>query len=119
MIRTIPEMKTEVRERMRGGAGAVTIRHMFEPAEFGAPVRLCARLTLPPGAGIGPHAHATEDEVYVVLSGHGLLHDGTAERRIGPGDAVLTGHGGSHAVRNDGDTDLEILAFIATYPAKA
>ena len=119
MIRKPSAMKTETRERMRGGDGSVTIRHYFEAAEFAAPVRLCARLTLPPGVGIGVHEHVTEDEVYVIVKGSGLLHDGERETRVGEGDAILTGRGGAHALRNDGDADLELMAFIATYPAPA
>jgi mannose-6-phosphate isomerase-like protein (cupin superfamily) len=118
MIRREGQMKVEVREKMRGGEGAVTIRHCFEQKEFTAPVRLCARLVLPPGASIGPHAHEKEDEVYVVLAGSGVLNDGNADKEVRAGDAVLTGRGGSHSIRNSGPTDLEIAAFIACYPEK-
>lgn len=119
MIRAAAAMKIEERERMRGGNGRVTVRHYFEAAEFAAPVRLCARLTIPPGAGIGVHEHLTEDEVYVITAGAGLLDDGQSERRVCAGDAILTGRGESHAIRNDGASDLELIAFIATYPPAA
>jgi mannose-6-phosphate isomerase-like protein (cupin superfamily) len=116
MIRHHDDMRSECRENMRGGAGAVSIRHLFDSSEFKAPVRLCARLSLPPGAGIGPHTHETEDEVYVVIAGSGLLDEGDGERRLTAGDAVLTGRGATHAIRNDGSEDLELFAFIARYP---
>lgn len=119
MIRKASEMKKEVREKMRGGDGAVTFRHYFGKEEFGANARLCAKLTLPPGASIGTHAHEGEDEVYIVTRGSGLLDDGTSKTRISEGDAVLTGRGASHAVKNDGQTDLEIIAMIMCYaPSK-
>jgi mannose-6-phosphate isomerase-like protein (cupin superfamily) len=117
MIRNPTNMPVETRANMRGGAGVVTIQHYFSPAEFQAGVRLCAKLTLPPGASIGTHQHEREDEVYLILSGTGILSDGTTESRVTAGDAILTGKGGSHAVRNDGAEALEIAAFIATYPA--
>ena len=117
MIRTASEMRTEVREKMRGGPGAVTIRHCFEPAEFGGPVRLCAKLVLPPGAGIGPHRHEKEDEVFLITAGSGLLDDGTTRTRVAAGDAILTGKGESHAITNDGTVDLEITAVIVCYSA--
>lgn len=116
MIRRAADMRTEVREHMRGGDGSVTIRHCFEPGEFKAPTRLCARLVLPPGASIGTHEHATEDEVYVILGGAGVLDDGVTHTRVQTGDAVLTGQGASHAIRNDGNVDLEIMAMIVCYP---
>jgi mannose-6-phosphate isomerase-like protein (cupin superfamily) len=117
MIRKASEMKSEVREKMRGGAGAVTIRHYIQKEEFKAPVRLCSHLLLPPGAGIGPHPHEKEDEVFIITKGTGLLHDGEKEVRVSAGDAILTGNGGSHAIRNDGREDLEIEAIIVCYPA--
>lgn len=116
MIRNALEMEVEVRERMRGGAGSVTIRHLFKEGEFTAPVRLCAHVTLPPGAGIGPHQHAAEDEVYFITSGSGLLDDGTTQSRVAAGDAILTGNGGAHAIHNDGNEPLELMAIIVCYP---
>jgi len=115
MIRRKAEMKEEVRENMRGGAGAVTIRHYFSKDEMTCNSRLCAKMTLPPGAGIGKHQHDAEDEVYIVASGAGLLNDGTQEIRVNKGDTILTGNGESHAIRNDGTEPLEIIAIIMCY----
>jgi mannose-6-phosphate isomerase-like protein (cupin superfamily) len=115
MIRRRSEMRRETRERMRGGEGTVAFEHLFEKDEFKARVRLCSRLSLPPGAGIGPHAHEGEDEVYIVLSGAGLLDEGQGPVRVSAGDAVLTGRGQSHAIRNDGAEPLELIAVIACY----
>jgi mannose-6-phosphate isomerase-like protein (cupin superfamily) len=116
MIRKAHEMKMETRDKMRGGNGTVAIRHCVAGEEFTAPVRLCARLTLPPGASIGTHRHDKEDEVYIITGGSGMLDDGRTETRVAAGDAVLTGNGESHAIRNDGNDDLEILAVIVRYP---
>ncbi|MEI8242782.1 MAG: cupin domain-containing protein [bacterium] len=115
MVRKPSEMRSEIRPNMRGGQGDVTIRHLFQPEEFGGKVRLCARITLPAGASIGLHAHANEDEVYLVISGSGVLDEGGRETRVRAGDAMLTGRGASHAIRNDAPEPLEIVAFIATY----
>ncbi len=118
MIRRGDQMKVEVRERMRGGDGSVTVQHYFEQKEFTVPVRLCARLSLPPGAGIGLHVHENEDEVYVILAGSGALNDGKTEQPIRAGDSVLTGKGEAHSIRNTGPDNLEIMAFIACYREK-
>lgn len=115
MIRQQVEMDVEDRANMRGGPGTVTVRHCFKPAEFTAKCRLCSVLTLPPGAGIGEHKHDGEDEVYFVLKGTGILDDGKVKTRVGPGDAILTGNGGSHAIVNDGTADLEMIAVIMCY----
>ena len=115
MIRTQAVMSTEVRPAMRGGTGSVTLRHLFSKEEISAKSRLCAVLTLPPGASIGNHRHDGEDEVYYVLKGTALLDDGQVRSTLTEGDAVLTGHGESHAIANIGTTDLEILAVIMCY----
>jgi mannose-6-phosphate isomerase-like protein (cupin superfamily) len=115
MIRKPPQMTVEKREKMRGGEGAVTIQHLLNKEDFGAKVRLCARLTLPPGAGIGLHPHETEDEVFVILKGAGILVEGASTAQVTEGDAILTGKGASHAIRNAGSGPLEILAMIVCY----
>jgi mannose-6-phosphate isomerase-like protein (cupin superfamily) len=115
MIRRACDGRTEIREKMRGGAGAVTIRHYVEKDAFTADTRLCAHLTLPPGTGIGMHQHEKEDEVFIIVRGTGILNDGKRETAVSAGDAVLTGGGESHAIRNDGNENLEIVAVIMCY----
>ncbi len=115
MIRKAAQMDTEVRSRLRGGPGDVTVQHLFKKEEITARTRLCARLVLPPGAGIGLHPHEGEDELFYVLRGTGLVEDAGAKTRVGPGDAILTGKGQSHAVLNDGREPLEMLALILLY----
>lgn len=115
MIRRSGDMKGEVREKMRGGAGSVTVRHYFSKDEFRSKTRLCAKLILPPGCGIGLHQHDAEDEVYIVLAGSGVLNDGISQSRISSGDAVLTGNGESHSILNDGGKPLEMVAVINCY----
>jgi mannose-6-phosphate isomerase-like protein (cupin superfamily) len=108
-------MAEETRDNMRGGDGSVTIRHVFKKDEFTSKTRLCARLILPPGAGIGVHQHDREDEVYIVARGSGVLNDGENDTEVTVGDAVLTGNGASHAIRNNGSEPLELIAVIACY----
>ena len=117
MIRTPQEMTIDQRAQMRGGTGTVTIEHLLNQSDFspGANCRLCAKLTLPPGASIGPHEHLTEDEVYYITAGEGLLDDGETQTRVTVGDAILTGNGASHSIANTGETDLEFLAVIVCY----
>jgi len=115
MIRKQSEQVTEVRQNMRGGEGEVKIRHYFKKDEFTARCRLCAHLTLPPGSGIGLHEHAGEDEVYIILQGKGLLRDSGCEVEVEAGDAIVTGNGASHSIRNIGKSDLLVHAIIMQY----
>lgn len=115
MIRRHGTGKVEVREQMRGGAGSVTIEHLWQPDEVTAKTRLFARLTLAPGAGIGFHEHAGEDEVYVILSGSGVVTEGGTRTSVTVGDTILTGNGAGHAIEAVGAEPLVLLAVIMTY----
>ena len=108
------EMRKEVRERLRGGDGSVSMLHLVEGDRM-TNARLLARLTMPPGSSIGEHAHMTETEYYIVEKGSGIVNDNGVDKEIGPGDVVVTGGGDSHSIRNNGNEDLEFLAVIVTY----
>jgi mannose-6-phosphate isomerase-like protein (cupin superfamily) len=115
MIHKGNSLESEVRAEMRGGKGSVAIRHFFKPGEIKAKCRLCSRLILPPGASIGPHKHETEDELFIIERGVGILDDGRNRTKVEPGDAILTGNGESHSISNEGKEPLEIIAVIMCY----
>ena len=56
-----------------------------------------------------------EDEIYLVLSGSGLIQEGGKWVPIRTGDAILTGKGGTHGVENNGTEPLVIAAVIILY----
>lgn len=114
MIRKPSEMKTEAKQ-VRGGKGLVTFQHLFQKEEIKAKTRLCAKLTLPPGASIGMHRHDGEDELFVIIKGSGIIDDGKTRTPVGAGDAILTGNGEEHALENTGSDTLELLALIMLY----
>jgi len=115
MIKKKSEQHSEVRKNMRGAPGEVTVRNYFRKEEMHIPCRLCAELVIPPGAGIGLHEHLNEDEIFIVQRGTGIITDNGTDAAVGPGDAIITGRGGSHAVRNDGKEDLVMTAIIVEY----
>ena len=112
MIKKKDSLKSEVRDQLRGGKGAVTFQHYFRKEEMKAKCRLCARLTLPPGASIGMHRHESEEEVFIIESGSGVLDDGLHRTPVDAGDAILTGDGEQHALVNTGSGPLELIAVI-------
>ncbi len=115
MIKQPSQMKEEIRASMRGDKGAARIQHLFEPGEYNGHARLLARIALAPGCSIGLHEHKEEEELFYIIKGRGLVTDGGRTREVGPGDAVMTGGGASHAIENAGDEDLEFIAIILTY----
>jgi mannose-6-phosphate isomerase-like protein (cupin superfamily) len=115
MIKKKNDQTIEKREKMRGGAGTVTVRHYLKPEEIKARTRLCAELILPPGTSIGLHDHTDEDEIYLIQKGQGFMTDNGGEFPIAPGDAILTGQGASHSIKNTGADDLIVTAVIIKY----
>jgi len=115
MIKKKSQQKTEIRKNMRGGAGEVTIRHYLDKEDITAKCRLCAQLVIPPGAGIGLHEHAGEDEIFIIQQGKGIINDNGKNVEVEAGDAIVTGKGESHSVTNNGTTDLIITAVIMQY----
>ena len=67
---------------------------------------------LRPGSAIGYHEQ-TEDEIYYVLSGRGVMTLDGKNVDVGPGTAVLTRTGSSHGLKPIGTEDLVI---IINYP---
>src|SRR5438876_12104261 len=63
---------------------------------------------LKPGSAIGYHEQH-EDEIYYVLSGHGLMTVDGKSFDVGPGTAVLTRPGSSHGIKQQGMEDLVML----------
>ncbi len=100
------------RKTLFEGRGEAVIESLFPPEDFTTKVRLCARISLPPGASIGHHVHKGEDELYYILSGTGRAIDGEEFVPVGPGSAVLTRSGEGHGLENTGDYDLVLLAVI-------
>ena len=115
MIRRGGEMVSEIREKMRGGRGKVEIRHIFKKEELRGRARLLATLSLEPNSSIGFHTHEDEEEVYFVLRGTGIVSEGEGEFPVGPGDAVLTGGGAGHGIRNNGHEPLELVSVILLF----
>jgi mannose-6-phosphate isomerase-like protein (cupin superfamily) len=108
------EMKTELKEKMRGGEGTVTLVH-FTGAESEKNIRLLAEITLPPGASIGKHQHDAETEYFLIVSGSGLVDDNGVEKPVSAGDSIITGDGAYHGVKNTGDVPLVMHAAIVTH----
>jgi len=108
------KMKTEVKEKMRGGEGKAELVHLVD-CENEKNIRLLAELTLMPGCSIGNHSHENETEYFVILSGEGMVNDNGIEKPVKKGDVVLTGNGASHSICNNGTAPLVLHAIIVTY----
>ncbi len=107
------DMEIVNKEKMRGGEGTIKLT-MLEKKENMKHCRLMSSIVIPAGAGIGEHQHDAETEYYIILKGSAIVVDDGKDVRVGPGDVVVTGNSASHSIRNDGATDMEMMAVILT-----
>ncbi|MDD3118674.1 MAG: cupin domain-containing protein [Victivallales bacterium] len=116
MIKKNGEYQVDLRREMRGGNGEVIIEHLWAPQnELKSHTRMCARLTLKPGCSIGFHNHDGEEEIFYLVSGTAEADDNGVKVRLKAGDTMLTGGGNGHAIANNGNEDLVVMAMIANY----
>lgn len=101
------------KEKMRGGEGTIKIT-MLEKKENMKHCRLMSSIVIPAGASIGEHRHDAETEYYIILKGSAVVVDNGKDVQVSPGDVVVTGNGSSHSIRNEGDSDMEMIAVILT-----
>jgi mannose-6-phosphate isomerase-like protein (cupin superfamily) len=107
-------MAHEEKEKMRDGEGTVHFTYLVD-CEKEKNIRMLAEATLPPGASIGYHRHDNETEYYLILSGAGEVNDNGTVKPVKAGDAMITGNGASHSIKNTGSVPLVFHAVIVTY----
>lgn len=112
MIRRSEE-KQLVITKMFGGDGEAEMKCILNgPDEMYGKGRVFRHLLLRPGCEVGWHIHNGDGETYYILKGHGLYNDNGTTVEVGPGDVTFVDSGEGHALRNDGDEDLEAIALI-------
>ena len=94
-----------------GGPGETTAYPFFADAPGLAFV--LRKRVLHKGAGIGLHLH-DKDEIYYIVSGRGLYALDGKQYDVGPGHALLTRPGSTHALQQVGE---EPLVVLLAYPA--
>ena len=100
---------------VHGGVGdlywkrVITGGHMHGDWESFEYVRLDA------GGTVGTHEHSWTEEIYIFLSGTGIMRVNEDEFAVSDGDVVLTPLTGVHGLRNESDAPIEFLV-IETLP---
>ena len=112
MVIRLEDMKTDIREQMRGGTGQVSLKHVVPHEMLPSKARLFSVLTFEKDCGIGLHEHNGEIEVFYVLQGEGVLDDNGVMTTLRSGDCHVCGNGSSHAISNEREESLILVAAI-------
>ena len=101
------------REKLGGsGKGHALAFPITIPDQDGAFI-MTTRLELEPGASVGYHLHADNEEGYFVMGGEGLYSEENESRQVKAGDIMLCRMGRSHGIENTGKETLVLGAAIA------
>lgn len=113
MVRSGNDVTKEMFEHRFGGDGSIIVETLnADNNELNGKGRVFAHTTIQPGSSIGYHEHHGESEIYYILSGVGEFNDNGNKIPVSAGDVTYTFSGMGHAIRNTGDTPLEVMALI-------
>jgi len=114
MIIGIPtELPGEQAADFHGGKGAYFVRTLLKNVP-GSAFEYCRYIVLGPGSSIGDHPHPANEEIYFIMSGHGIMQVDGEERRVEAGSAILNKPGSHHGLRNDDTESMELFVVCAT-----
>jgi len=112
MIKRAAEQTVREREGLRGGVGKLYYHDFLLTEESFGAGHLFSKTVIPSGSSIGEHRHDGEFEVYYILSGTAEVTDNGEFAILHAGDMHLCTSGDSHALRNPGPEDLEVIMLI-------
>ena len=116
MIKRNADMKTDLRENMRGGDGTVKIKEILLKGEYKGSARLVGEITLEPGCSIGTHIHENEEEIFYIIEGTATYDDNGETVILSKGDSCVCLGGEKHSLANrEQNETLRVFAVILTY----
>ncbi len=84
---------------------------IFDKPDFDTPCKFIRYVELEPYASIGNHPHSANEEVYVVLSGSGVMFVNGESQAVKAGDVILNKPGWQHGLENTSAEPLKLLVF--------
>lgn len=112
MVITRASMRLVETDSCHGGKGKLTCTEMLADYDKNGPgFTYLHDDVLAPGASIGEHTHHGNEEVYLVLEGHGTILVNGEPHAIGPGEMAITRDGHSHGLVNGPDAPMRLLVM--------
>jgi quercetin dioxygenase-like cupin family protein len=91
-----------------GGKGVVLAERVLERLTASG-LRFVDFVDIPAGSTVGRHTHGADEELYIVISGRGMVELDGSTTEIGAGDVAVNRPGGTHALRAIGDAGLRMV----------
>ncbi len=104
------------KEKAGGGKGTLVGEYAFtrDKALKDHAIKEISWLTLAPGDSIGYHQHTTNEDTYIIVSGHGSFKDKDGrEVPVKAGDVTIVRKGEGHGLVNTGTEPLVFVDVIA------
>ena len=102
---------------IHGGTGTLLWKRLATGSHLQADWDGFEWVALAPGDRVGKHTHTHTEGIFYFLSGTGLVTMDGDERRVGPGDLVVTPLNSWQSVINDGSEQLEYIVIEVFPPA--
>ena len=104
------------REIAHDGNAFIFAKRVLQSPELGD-ANFLDLVIMPPGSDIGVHTHEIDNqEIYIVISGHGLMRVEDSEFPVGPGHVIVNRPGGTHGLVNTGVSDLKLVVIEVPEP---
>ena len=110
IIRNFLEAPYKV-QAVHEGKGVGKNAKVFSAEDFDTPLKFIYFTQMEPGASIGVHPHGENEEVYVVLSGSGIMTVNDESQPVKTGDIILNKPGWRHGIENTSDEPLKLFVF--------
>jgi len=114
MIRNFITCEKITDENSHGGEGSIEIQKVFKREDFKGAWDFALRVVMPPNSSMGLHEHGNDEEMYIILSGEGLMTIEGKEQKVTKGDMILNKPYGKHGLLNNGKQNIELLIIQAS-----
>lgn len=109
MIRNFFEEEKQIQHSAHGGVGEVELFEIFGANDFVSNCQFIDRQIIPPHSTVGYHKHGNNEELYIILEGHGTMTIDGEKYPVKKGDIIKNRPYGEHGLVNDSNADIELL----------
>ena len=111
MIKNYLTAKQQLQEKSHDGTGVVALYEIWEKADFQSNIDFCDRVVVLPESTIGYHQHGSNEEMYIVLEGEGLMTIEGKNVIVKKGDMILNPARGKHGLVNNSKKNIDLLVI--------